>query len=57
MDISNENLEKKLKNDKIEARKRQIAIEIGRWIEKRRERERETERLRELKRKITRKKE
>ena len=43
MDISNENLEKKLKNDKIEARKRQIAIEIGRWIEKRRERERETE--------------
>ena len=43
MDISNQNLEKKLKNDKIEARKRQIAIEIGRRIEKRREREKERE--------------
>ena len=35
MDISNENLGgKKIKNDRIEARKRQIAVEIGRRIEK-----------------------
>ena len=40
MDISNENLEKK-KNDKIEARKRQIAIELCRRVEKLRERESE----------------
>ena len=62
MDISNEKKVKKkiFKNDRIEARNRQIDIDIDRRIEKLRERQtdRETdiERLREGGREITRKK-
>ena len=50
MDISNEKkIKKKVGNDRIEARNRQIDIEIDRRIERLRDRERERERERDRK--------